>query len=329
MNPLISIIIPAYNCQSTIAAVLQSVLDQTYSNIEVIIIDDGSTDETGPIVKSIPNVKYFYQDNAGPATARNRGAKEAMGSVLFFTDSDCIAHKDWIEQGLKCLQLGETQVVAGSYGIANPESFLARCIWKEIVFRHRALMRKHTKSFGSYNFGIKAQVFQDVGGFNESYRFASGEDNDLSYRICQKGYKICFSRNVLVDHFHPVNVNKYLKEQFRHGFWRVKMYQDFPNMAKGDNYTFWKDIFEMPLAGFCLLTACIAIWDFSFGGWLVFILTIGLLIVLQVSFAKIMMESWKEVVFYAWVMFLRVFARAFGLSTGIAQLVIYNFFKKK
>ena len=250
MNPVcVSVIIPAYNASATIGQALNALSRQNcFQPFEVIVVDDGSSDKTAEIVASFPSVRYIRQDNAGPAAARNHGARLAQGEYLAFTDSDCIPHEDWISQLMSGFSQPHVGVVAGSYGIANPKSRLARGIHKEILWRHQHLMPDFPNSFGSYNFCVRKNVFDAVGGFNTAYRTASGEDNDLSYKITGSGWRIYFERKAFVDHYHPTRVVKYLKEQFRHGFWRLKMYMDHPRMMRGDGYTYWKDIIEMPLA---------------------------------------------------------------------------------
>ena len=94
----LSVIVPAFNCEKTISQVIQSILDQDYpGSIELIVVDDGSTDDTARIVKSFPKVGYVHQQNSGPAVARNRGVQEATHQFLFFTDSDCVAERNWLK----------------------------------------------------------------------------------------------------------------------------------------------------------------------------------------------------------------------------------------
>ena len=243
----VSVVVPAYNCQSTIFQTIQALLAQTYAPVEIVVIDDGSTDETARIVQSFPEIRYLRQENAGPSAARNRGFELSKGDLVFFTDSDCIPERDWVEKMRQGFFRSDIGVVAGSYGIANREVLLARCIHAEILFRHHKLMPRFPKAFGSYNFCIKREVFKAVGGFNTQYRQASGEDNDLSYKVHKAGFKIYFCKEAQVRHFHTGHLKKYLSEQFRHGFWRAKMYFDHPDMAGGDDYTFWKDIIEVPV----------------------------------------------------------------------------------
>ncbi|MBP9853996.1 MAG: glycosyltransferase [Candidatus Omnitrophica bacterium] len=311
----ISVVVPAYNCEKTIARCIECILGQSHPVDEIIIVDDGSTDRTAEIIKAFKTVQYVHQLNSGPASARNTGARQATGEFIFFTDSDCAPDKDWISLTIKHFSNASVAVVSGSYGIGNPESRLARCIHQEIIFRHQHLMPSYPKSFGSYNFGIRKEVFDQVGRFNESYRRASGEDNDLSYKILAHGYKIYFEPASIVDHIHPTKVIKYLKEQFRHGFWRVKMYMQHPNMAKGDDYTFWKDIVEIPIAICIVFFLLLSVFKFIF---LVIAVTfIFLLGVTELYYGFLMLKKFEDRIFSGLVFFLRSFARAAGFLSGI------------
>ncbi len=101
MNPIcVSVIVPAYNASATIGRTLEALSKQNCSQpFEVIVVDDGSVDNTADIVRSFAvGASYVRQDNAGPASARNHGAQLAQGEFLAFTDSDCIPHEDWISQ---------------------------------------------------------------------------------------------------------------------------------------------------------------------------------------------------------------------------------------
>ncbi len=246
-DPLVSVIIPAYNAQATVAAAIEAVTAQRCTGgVELVVVDDGSTDATGDIVRRYPGVRYIRQDNAGPASARNRGAGEARGAFLFFTDADCRPQPGWVARMMQGFGCDDVAAVSGSYGIVNPGSWLARIIHAEIRYRHTRLMPRHPFFFGSYNVAVRHDVFRRAGGFNAVYRRASGEDNDLSYRIVAAGGRILFMADACVDHYHQESLGRYLREQFRHGFWRVKMYLDHPQMMAGDGYTFWKDIVEVP-----------------------------------------------------------------------------------
>lgn len=97
--PLVSVIIPAYNASATIVATLESVLKQSFEGFEIIVVDDGSTDDTADVVKSLQDhrIRYIYQENAERAAARNRGIVEARGQYLAFLDADDL----WMDQKLE------------------------------------------------------------------------------------------------------------------------------------------------------------------------------------------------------------------------------------
>src|SRR3989344_1736966 len=309
MTPSISVVIPVFNGETTIGQSLQAVTQQRFhQHIQIIVVDDGSTDKTADIIKSYPTVKYIYQKNSGPAATRNRGAQEASGDFIFFTDADCLPQPEWVVRMMSRFSDPQIGVVAGSYGIANSQNPLANCIQQEILFRHHKLMPDFPKSFGSYNFCARKKVFFEAGGFDPGYRFASGEDNDLSYKILKAGYKIYFERTALVDHYHTEDLDRYLREQFRHGFWRAKMYRNHPDMMRGDDYTFWKDIVEVPLVLLSFLNSLFFLPPLL---WLQFAagISIFLLIFLELFYGFYMLKNFKMGLFFGFVMLLRAFSR--------------------
>ncbi|GAB4257112.1 MAG: hypothetical protein Kow0092_03700 [Deferrisomatales bacterium] len=256
MNPpQASVLVPCYNGASTVARLLEALAAQdTARPFEVIVVDDGSTDRTPSVLaewaEAHPDfpLQVLRQDNAGPAAARNRAAREARGRWLLFTDADCAPRPDWIETTVSCLEANpDAGAVGGSYDIANAHSPLARLIHAEILWRH-SRMGPRIRFAGSYNLGIDRELFLSLGGFSTRYRTASGEDNDLSYRILKAGRAIAFCPASRVAHHHTERLGQYLKEQYRHGKWRALLYRRHPDMMRGDDYTGLKDVAEVPLA---------------------------------------------------------------------------------
>lgn len=326
-TPSVSVIIPAFNAAQTISTAIKAILNQRDSGlIELIVVDDGSTDSTPELVQSFSQVKYVYQKNAGPAAARNHGAQLAFHEYLFFTDSDCIPEPEWILKMVVPFKNPTVGVVTGSYGIANPKIRLARCVHNEILWRHHRLMPEFPRVFGSYNVCIRKDVFEQCGGYNEGYRTASGEDNDLAYRILKRGYRIYFAKDARVDHFHPQQAKKYLGEQATHGYWRVRMYRDHPGMTTGDDYTFWKDSLELILVYGIMAFLVLGFVSFS-DFYLLTGFFILFLFVLELGFSLTFLKNFVDVFYYAIVMFLRSFARTLGFSSGILHFASH--FKAK
>lgn len=311
-----TIVVPAYNAQATIEECVKALQKQTYPGTQMIVVDDGSTDSTGSTVQNFSAIRYVYQSNAGPAAARNQGAGYAYTDYIIFTDADCSPSAEWVEKAMTHFKEKEdVAVVSGSYGIANHDVLLARCVWKEIRYRHENLMNEYPRAFGSYNFAIRREIFEKVGGFDESYRHASGEDNDLSYKIIKAGYKIYFDKNNTVDHVFPEKLFKYLSEQYRHGYWRSKLFFDHPEMNMGDDYTFWKDVAELPLS-------LVSIFAFAVSVFFKPLLPIGFLCVavlalMQIYFGFVFTRSVFAAVYYSVVMFLRAYLRSIGFLAGL------------
>jgi len=316
----VSVVIPAYNAQQTIGEAVAHSLAQTKGSlqVEVLVVDDGSTDDTAAVAQNA-GATVIRQENAGPAAARNRGWKTATGQFICFTDSDCIPMPDWMENLLDGFTDQQVGAVAGSYDIVNTGSWLARWVQQEIMERHKR-MGSFVRAFGSYNVAIPRYVLQTTGGFNPVYRRASGEDNDLSYRIIKEGWRIAFRPQAKVAHYHPERVWKYLKEQYRHGFWRAKLYKDHPDMVSGDDYTRLRDRLEpilvVGIVGFSILTA------FGITGF------VWPLLMFFIGYTSLHLSwpiSWWlgkgkiDAFLYGGVTFLRGFARAAGLCWGIFQ----------
>lgn len=119
MNPLVSVVIPVYNCQSYIEKCIRSLLNQKYEQIEIIAVDDGSTDASADIIRNIQTdnsrIRYFYQDNSGPGKARNKGIEEAKGKYLLFVDSDDYVSDDYIVDLVECAEKNRAELTIAGY----------------------------------------------------------------------------------------------------------------------------------------------------------------------------------------------------------------------
>ena len=252
---LISVIIPSYNSEKTIQKTILSVKNQQglEKYPEIIVVDDGSKDGTLKLLNKIDGITVITQKNSGPATARNNGAKIANGDILAFTDSDTVPRKDWLKNLTAPFESKDIVATTGTYSIENKKSKLAQLIQSEIEYKH-SKYKDFIAFGGTYNLAIRKDLFEQIGGFNEDYKKASGEDVDICYKILNKGYKIRFVKEAVVGHFHPENLYKYLKTQLNHGFWRVKLYFDHPNKVTGDDYTGFREIIETLLAGFSIIS---------------------------------------------------------------------------
>lgn len=236
---LYSVIVPAYNASGTIERCLNALENHSIPKevYEVIVIDDGSTDRTSDIVKQFP-FKYFWQENQGPAAARNKGTQEARGEIILFTDADCIPQHNWIEKMVKPFNDPHIMAVKGAYK-THQKALTAR--FAQVEFEERFEMLKKAGSIDmvdTYSAGYRKSIFLSFGGFDPSFPVANNEDTELSYKMSQAGHKMVFNPNAIVYHLnHPDSIKKYARLKFWRGYWRMVVYKRYPNKMLKDSYT--------------------------------------------------------------------------------------------
>jgi glycosyltransferase involved in cell wall biosynthesis len=239
---MISIIIPMYNSQKTIIQTLTGLQNQSKDDFEIIIVDDGSTDNSLSIInefikKSKQKIIVIKEKNSGPAMARNLGVDNSSGEIIIFLDSDCIPPENWVEEMVKPLK-GKIVGCNCGYVVKNKECLVARYVDYEIAKRHERLKVTSIDTIGTYSASFVKKVFLEVGGFDTKYRNASGEDFDFSFKVKRLGYDFIFTNKTFVYHYHPETLVKYLKQQFSRGYWRVRLYSEHKDkIIKGDSYT--------------------------------------------------------------------------------------------
>jgi len=255
---MISIIIPVYNSQATITQTLKGLERQTRKDFEVIIVDDGSIDASLKLItefrkKSSLQIKLISQENSGPAKARNVGVEHSKGEIIIFLDSDCIPPENWIEEMVSPIGNGIVGCTCG-YRVKNKKSLVARYVNYEIARRHKRMMSKDITSMGSYSLSCPMNIFEKAGGFDAEYTTSAAEDFDLAFRIRKFG-KLKFTKKTFVYHYHPDSLRKYLKQQYKAGYWRVKLYLKHKDkLIKGDSYTRYEPQIQFILSGFSFLS---------------------------------------------------------------------------
>lgn len=186
--PKVSVIIPAYNCEKFISITIDSVLSQTYADFELIVVDDGSTDNTGSIINSINDrrVRYYYQPNSGlPAKARNAGVKFSKGEYIALLDADDIWMPEKIERQMAILELDPKIALISTNAFLILENTKTRTPFVEDVktgyFNNRNFFPRNKVVLSSAL--INKSVYYKVGGFRELLDLKAIEDYDLWLRI--------------------------------------------------------------------------------------------------------------------------------------------------
>ncbi len=309
--PSASVIIPAYNAEKTIRVCLDALLSQTIPPNEIILVDDGSTDQTQEIAKIYSLLKIISQENKGPAKARNAGAREAKSDIILFLDSDCVPSANWLEEMLKPFEKEKVAGVQGAYK-THQTSLVAKFDQVDIEYRYEKMSRSTKLDWiGSYSAGYRKKIFLDEKGFDETFPKASGEDAELSYRMSEKGYLLVFAPTAIVYHTHPETLAKYLNIKYYRAYWRMRMYLKHPGKAVADSYTPIMLKFNVAFALAILLFAILSIFiqDFS---TLVRVCAVAYLFTFLLSIPHI----WRNGIVFVGIAFGLYFLRSIAFAAG-------------
>lgn len=212
---LVSIIIPTYNCAGTIGRSLESLLAQTYSNIEIIVVDDASKDETESVVTRHDAVYIRLDVNSGAAVARNDGAKKAAGAILMFAEADGYYDSDYVEKIIRHMHL--PGVAAGIN--------LGRKVWTDrksalVRFQNDLLKAAADKTWkgerGTGAWAFHAKAFWKVKGYDPDCRI--GQDMDLVRRIVRQCGRTVVGGFSTLYHKDPDTLRKYWRRAYRGGY---------------------------------------------------------------------------------------------------------------
>ena len=212
MSPRISVVIPVHNGAKTLRRTLESLHRQQFTDFEVIVVDDGSTDGSPDLATGVPGLRVDvlrHPTPSGPASARNRGIAKARAAIVAFTDADVVLPPDWLTRLDEAFADDTVRVIVGNV-IAPPSTVLGNAIAAQgfpgggsIGFDKmwKVSPEGYTGNITSCNFAARKDVFETYGAFDESFPLAGGEDTELSYRFGRQGVKIKYVPSVTV--FHP------------------------------------------------------------------------------------------------------------------------------
>jgi glycosyltransferase involved in cell wall biosynthesis len=217
-----TVIIPARDAASHVAAALAALREQrTSRDFEVLVVDDGSVDETGAVAAGGgPRVRVIQGRGEGPAAARNLGAREAQGRVLAFTDADCVPTPEWLEAGLTAIDAGADLV----QGRVLPPPDVQRGPWDRLIW-----VECEYGLYETANLLVRRDLFERLGGFESILQPSAGkelgEDVWLGWRARRAGARTAFAAEALVHHaVFPRGPGGYIAERARLRF--------FPELAR-------------------------------------------------------------------------------------------------
>ena len=197
--PLVSVVIPCYNQAHFLGEAIESVFKQTYKHFEIVVVDDGSTDNTSEVARRYSGIRCIEQVNQGLSAARNTGIRESKGEYLVFLDADDRLYPIALEAGLRCFKVfPECGFVYGAYRFITSDGFP---LWKPILNRvdkehYLALLRENYIGMnGTVMF--RRDVLELFEGFDTS--LAACEDYDLYLRVART-FSIRYHDNVVAEY---------------------------------------------------------------------------------------------------------------------------------
>ncbi|SCW85185.1 Glycosyltransferase, catalytic subunit of cellulose synthase and poly-beta-1,6-N-acetylglucosamine synthase [Sphingobium faniae] len=232
-TPSVTILVPAYNEERTIALCIQSILKSDYPDFEVIVINDGSTDGTErALQRHIDSnaIRHLVKDNGGKASALNRGLAEARGEIVLFTDADTLFERNTIRNGISYFVDPRTQAVGGNDTPLRPQGLLQKML---VVTSHigtgyvrRALSMANILPIIPGNLGlVRTDTLRRIGGFRNIW----GEDLELTFRLHRHDARIVYGAQARVLAECPNNLRGLWRQRVR---W-TRSYMKIARLYKG------------------------------------------------------------------------------------------------
>jgi teichuronic acid biosynthesis glycosyltransferase TuaG len=228
-SPLVSVIVPAYNAEKFVAETIESVQAQTYSHWEMMIVDDGSTDQTAAIIREAaekdPRIQYYYQTNGKQGKARNLAIKHSNGKYLAFIDADDLWHPQKLEKQIQVFFEYPHVDLVYTNGISFKEKFEvidsdndgeSFIIDKNIQYQ----LLLSGKSLPNLSVMVKKQSVDDIGGFQEDLKLQNAEDYQLWLRLADNGCQFYYlSSSLFYYRLHENQVTNQDRMVFKQAIW--------------------------------------------------------------------------------------------------------------
>ncbi len=310
MSYNVSVVLIAYNIAERIERCLNSILNQDFGDYEIIVVDDGSTDNTAEKVKRYP-VTLIRQRNGGVPAARNAGARVSRGDVIIFLDGDCVILNDFIEKMVGPFQNPKIGMTQGYIDIANPGSLVAQLIFMKARFLFQNL------EYLDFSWGgctaVRSSLFRQSGGF--STRWKRSEDKELAHQILKQGYAIYLVREATF--LHPF-VESLFKHLSRHARTAREMTRWVISTKRyTTQHTNWVEYFRLVVHGLTLLSLFIMPWS-----WLPFLILLAVSLATHLKLASWAMEKDLKYILIIPFEFLTKLSWVVGSVLGLGDLLL-------
>lgn len=233
-----SIVVPVYNRPEEVRELLESLVQQSDSNFEVVLVEDGSTEDCQSVIEGYQdslNIAYYYKENSGPGDSRNFGMQKASGNYFLIFDSDCLIPHHYIATVRQALTAQYVDCFGGPDAAHHSFSDLQKAInYSMTSFFTTGGIRGKKSSVSkfqprSFNMGISQKAFESTGGFGKIH---PGEDPDLSLRIWAAGMDTKLIEEAYVFHKRRISFSKFYQQVLKFGMVRPILNKWHPKHSK-------------------------------------------------------------------------------------------------
>lgn len=316
----VSVVTAVYNGQSTIKKCLDCIMMLKYpkEKLEVIVVNDGSTDKTAEIVKDY-SIKLVEKEHGGYPSAMNTGIRTAKGGLILNIDSDTYISEDWLTKVLEEFKKPQVGIVGGYVATAPTSSFWAKLAGFESEDRYDRIKSKNVDFLTSTCTAYRRQLFTKVGLFNEALR--RGSDEELAQRAIKAGWKIVLRKDAMCYH-EGVSLIRYFKKQVSNTIYQVNNFLGHPELLRGK--TQHPPSLYVPLL-LTFLALFAPLWVLFNGVWVSLLALLGLIVYHTPHTIRIIRKhkEWSMVLFPIAIN-VRYVAWLIGLAIGVIREVMHR-----
>jgi O-antigen biosynthesis protein len=238
--PMVSVVICAYNAERTMEACLKSLRELDYPNYEVVVVDDGSRDQTAEIAACFPEFRLIRQSNKGLSVARNVGMQAALGEIVAYTDSDCVVDPHWLTLMVGAMTAKGFDGCGGPNYAPHEDSRVAACVaGSPGAPCHVLTAEDRAEHLAGCNMMFRKTVLQQIGGFDPQFT-AAGDDVDICWRALDAGFVLGFCPAAFVWHFRRNTVKAYYNQQRGYGKAEAMLYFKYPERFNALGQVTWR-----------------------------------------------------------------------------------------
>jgi len=250
LRPRVSVVMPVYNAESTLAECLTRLCASTFGEFEIVLVDDSSTDGTRAIATNFPVRIVESGGRLGPAAARNIGAREAQGDLVFFIDSDVMVRPDTLARLVERFEQGDVDGLVGVQAAAMryrdlPSQY--KNIWMRWTYVRQT---GDVPLFYTTAAAIRRDAFLYAGGFDEGYANPSLEDTDFGQKLARLGIRVRVDPALEVEHVKRYSLGGLLRTDYLRAVALTRMKLRAPSdLAKNNTSVPGSYMLSVPLAG--------------------------------------------------------------------------------